>query len=266
VVEPDTHPDKVWERKQRLTEKTGVYRGNDCGLGSKAQLASWPTPMAGSPATDSYNEAGNNDSSRKTVALASWPTTQSRDGSHGGAQAKRAMGETRHGSNLDDFVKLTETASWATAPTQQDQARSGDAPGCSTASMAPWPTPVASLSPPAAWKEEVVWWKQSRAARNIEALASWATPSTRDHKDTSDPATWNCTEDRERRDQLPRQTYLVSGPTSSGSPAQTAKRGQLNPDFSRWLMGYGTEHLSCAPTATPSSLRSRRNSSKPSWK
>jgi hypothetical protein len=44
VVEPTTHPDKVWERKQRLTKKTGVYRGNDCGLGSKVQLASWATP------------------------------------------------------------------------------------------------------------------------------------------------------------------------------------------------------------------------------
>jgi hypothetical protein len=37
VVEPLTHPDKVWERKQRLTAKTGIYRGNDCGLGSKVQ-------------------------------------------------------------------------------------------------------------------------------------------------------------------------------------------------------------------------------------
>ena len=37
-------------------------------------LAGWPTPMAGSSATENYNEAGNNDSSRKTVALAFWPT------------------------------------------------------------------------------------------------------------------------------------------------------------------------------------------------
>ena len=44
VVEPDTHPEKVWERKRRLTEATGVYRGNDSGLGSKVQLSAWPTP------------------------------------------------------------------------------------------------------------------------------------------------------------------------------------------------------------------------------
>jgi hypothetical protein len=34
-----------------------------------AQMASWPTPMAGTPAQNGYNEAGNTDSSRKTVAL-----------------------------------------------------------------------------------------------------------------------------------------------------------------------------------------------------
>lgn len=34
-----------------------------------ADFASWPTPMAGSPAMNGNNEAGNTDSSRKTVAL-----------------------------------------------------------------------------------------------------------------------------------------------------------------------------------------------------
>ena len=43
-------------------------------LGGVAKLAGWPTPMAGTPAQKGYNEAGNNDSSRKTVALASGAT------------------------------------------------------------------------------------------------------------------------------------------------------------------------------------------------
>jgi hypothetical protein len=54
VVEPGTTPEKVWERKQRLTAKTGVYRGNDCGLGSKVHFAGWPTPLA----ADSRGRAG----------------------------------------------------------------------------------------------------------------------------------------------------------------------------------------------------------------
>ncbi len=42
--------------------------------------------------------------------LAGWPTSTVHDAERGG-QAKRAMGETRHGSNLQDFVLL---AGWAT--------------------------------------------------------------------------------------------------------------------------------------------------------
>jgi hypothetical protein len=68
-MEPGTTPEQVWARKQRLTEETGVYRGNDCGLGSKVHYAGWPTPMAGTPAQNGNNAAGNNDSSRKTQAL-----------------------------------------------------------------------------------------------------------------------------------------------------------------------------------------------------
>ena len=34
-------------------------------------LAGWPTPQAGNPGTDTYNPAGNTDSSRKTTAIAS---------------------------------------------------------------------------------------------------------------------------------------------------------------------------------------------------
>jgi hypothetical protein len=46
---------------------------------------------------------------------------------------------------------------------------------------------------------------------------------------------------------------LVShlGPTSNGSPAPTAKRGQLNPDLSRWLMGYPVAWLFAAPSNKP---------------
>ena len=44
-----------------------------------AKLASWPTPMAGTPAQKGYNEAGNTDSSRRTVALVPWATPSARD-------------------------------------------------------------------------------------------------------------------------------------------------------------------------------------------
>lgn len=50
-------------------------------------LSGWPTPMAGSPATEEYNAAGNTDSSRKTVELVTgWATPTSRDAKDGACQ------------------------------------------------------------------------------------------------------------------------------------------------------------------------------------
>jgi len=51
--------------------------GQDIAI--QASLAGWPTPMAGNPGTERYNEAGNTDSSRKTVDLAGWPTPTTED-------------------------------------------------------------------------------------------------------------------------------------------------------------------------------------------
>lgn len=51
---------------------------------------------------------------------------------------------------------------------------------------------------------------------------------------------------------------LVFGPPLTGSCVETASSGRLNPEHSRWLMGFPPEWDACAPTATPSSRKSRR--------
>ena len=56
------------------TNPDGTERARLDQLPRQANLASWPTPMAGTPAQNGNNEAGNTDSSRKMVELASWPT------------------------------------------------------------------------------------------------------------------------------------------------------------------------------------------------
>jgi len=72
----------------------------------------WPTPKSCDGRGNVCEQADDCRRSelRISAALAGWPTPTTADGS-GGGQAKRAMGETRHGSNLNDFVML---AAWPT--------------------------------------------------------------------------------------------------------------------------------------------------------
>lgn len=95
----------------------------------------------------------------------------------------------------------------------------------------------------------------------VAQLAGWATPTTRDHKDTGDMSqSMTRADGKPRNDTVPRQAF---GATSISSPAQTGKRGALNPAFSRWLMGYPAAWDSCGATAMQSSRKSPRSSSVP---
>jgi len=83
----------------------------------------------------------------------------------------------------------------------------------------------------------------------------WPTPSARDWKDSPGMATTGTNPDgsqRTRLDQLPRIAHLTSGRRLSGYPVRTENSGQLNPAFSLWLMGFGTEWVSCGEQVTPS--------------
>jgi hypothetical protein len=112
VVEPGTDSDKVWARKQRLTEETGVYRGNDCGLGSKVHLAGWTTTT-----TRDWKDTGGDikpradgserfDQLPRQANLAGWrtPTCQSPNSLRGNGQDPEKRLAQGHTVNLTDEV------------------------------------------------------------------------------------------------------------------------------------------------------------------
>lgn len=91
-------------------------------------LRAWPTPAARDFRTanlKTFQERGGGKKGEQlnnaaVHLLSGWPTPQTSD-STGGGQAKRAMGETRHGSNLNDFAMLV---GWTT-PSASDSTRCG---------------------------------------------------------------------------------------------------------------------------------------------
>src|ERR1019366_5227812 len=73
-------------------------------------LAGWPTPMAGTPAQRGYNEAGNTDSGRKTVALlAGWATPTSRDHKDGASTLENTPINSLLGRQVSLSIAATES-------------------------------------------------------------------------------------------------------------------------------------------------------------
>jgi len=129
--------------------------------------------------------------------------------------------------------------------------------------LAGWPTPEAG-----GFNERDTKWmerRQKQRARRIngngfgltlgmasqlaglppEALAKggWATPMAGNDTEGSPKRATN------HNSRLQDQVHGASGPASNGCRAPTARQGALNPDMSRWLMGFPPQWSEAAPGA-----------------
>ena len=123
--------------------------------------------------------------------------------------------------------------------------------------FAPWPSPQSRDHKGASLPGNDLT-HNSRPLNEVARLASWVTPTAQDHSRGSLPP-----RPHDTGVPLSQMAALASGPTRTGSPAETGKPGQLNPAHSRWLMALPPAWDACAPTATRSSRKRPAPSSAP---
>jgi hypothetical protein len=165
------------------------------------------------------------------------------------------------GSERPRFLKLPGAAQlvgWPT-PRAEDSESTGAHRGTpdtltSAARLSGWPTPTARDHFPPHTPEYIAEKKaQGHGMANLSdvvMLTGWATPTSRDHKDGDCDLT--VTPDR----------CLLGRQVLMSSTAPTGKRGALNPDHSRWLMGFPRAWGSSGVTAMQSCRKLPRGSSK----
>jgi hypothetical protein len=206
------------------------------------------TPTGGASASEPRANGGQYHKLEDQVALTGWPTPTS-----------MSFDQSHQPGNNRYMNAVTELAGWV-SPTAQDHNR-GNQPPRSTDTGIPLTQQVAQID-----DSSMSGWNTPRATDGTNggpnqsggslpadaATAGWASPSSRDWKETPGMSQEGVNPDgstRERMDQLPRQ---VHGLTSESSTAPTANRGVLNHLFSAWLMAFPIEHeipswFTCAP-------------------
>ncbi len=205
--------------------------GKDC--------SGWPTPKTAEHMT-TFGRGESNPTLYGATLMAGWPTPDASVAQDGESPEtwllRRAQLKSKHNNGNGCGMPLAMAAK-----------------------LSGWPTPSASDKTNAESLES----KKSRGSGGINLheaarIAGWPTP------DTNARGGAQCAIKRRQGGHAVNlqdaATLTDTGPTSNTSPAATGNRGQLNPEFVCWLMGYPAAWLSCVDWETQSSRKRPRRS------
>ena len=194
------------------------------------------------------------------AGFGSWPTPRSIDGEKGARTQSGVEAEVARKGHLDELPSVASLAAWATPTTRdhKDSTSDGTAPMNALlgrqAWLAGWATPNTPSGGPNAKSTET-----HLGGLDLDGqatLASW-------------PAVPNAMDAAILLNLVPDLLSLMdSGATQVGFYADRSGvvvisvGGPLNPEHSRWLMGYPAELGCCGATAMQSIRTSQRGSSK----
>jgi len=196
---------------------------------------------------------------------ASRPEQQTRNGTYGPlfthsspSAALQSALENRLRANLDvngspEYALIWKTWDMPSGP--QICALRGSARRTSDSGFGGWPTPRTRTGGPESAQRKQELGRTRSGGSDLEAVAltaGWATPASRDHRFPN----LKSYKDRGGKSKGEQLNNMVAHGGRTTSPAQTGKRGVLNPAFSLWLQGYPIEWASCAARVTRSYRRS----------